>query len=742
MRKSKLFLLIVAMSIGAIALDPARAEISGLVGYWPLDEGSGNVAEELSGKGNLGQILGDIEWVETERGMALRFDGKTNVRVPDSPAWNIGPGELTFSMWVKLSENNAGDIFEHAFANKPGTWVLHAGNPPIMSFYDDKSVGKDIRFHGFQQGKWQHLALVWRRAGDGSMTSYVNGARAATLTVGVTEKQFGDLYFGSMRGYNYFKGYLKEVAIFNRALSDEEVGTLYRDGVRIEHPAVIYSKTRGNVLAVYRGGVLLRGSSVVSPATGKVLYDRKQDEDSSVGILYDVPPGQRQLFMDDYGVAKIDNLERTMHQPEKRGAVVKPDRPGEMSLQTRCVPAWDQKEKIFKLWMITSTHVAGVAGATYATSTDGVRWTKPMLGQWEFQGSRENNFVAVDPKLQWPDNAIANAVYDPHERNPARRYKGFLGAIDRRPMVSPDGVRWKLLNVPKLPSSDESNLSYDPESRTFIATLKTSGPHGRAHAIWTSRDFQSWTNLKVVFHADDEDQRLAKANVEARLADSTLHPVNVNPAACNADIYNIGIFRYQGLYIGLPAVFHSSGSDGFHLIQLACSRDLRTWQRLGDRKPFIGPSPVGQGAYDLTQLLPPSAPVVHNDELWFYYTGIKYRTAPPNPDPDWGAVCLAVLRRDGFISLDAGEKEGVLVLKPFVLTGGPLHVNVDARGGELRAEVFGEGGTHLVSEPVTGDQPRAEVRWPDGDLAAFQDRVVTLRFTLRQARLYSYWLKK
>jgi len=186
--------------------------------------------------------------------------------------------------------------------------------------------------------------------------------------------------------------------------------------------------------------------------------------------------------------------------------------------------------------MITSTPVVGVAGASYATSTDGVRWTKPMLGQWEWQGSRKNNFVALDRKMPWPHNAIENAVYDPHERDPAQRYKGFLGAYGRRPMASPDGVHWKLLDVPKLPSQDESNLSYDRESRTFIATLKTGGPHGRSHAIWTSRDFQSWTNLKVVFHADDEDQRLA---------DSTLHPVNVNPAACNADIYNIGTFRYQ-----------------------------------------------------------------------------------------------------------------------------------------------------------------------------------------------------
>ena len=156
-------------------------------------------------------------------------------------------------------------------------------------------------------------------------------------------------------------------------------------------------------------------------------------------------------------------------------------------------------------------------------------------------------------------------------------------------------------------------------------------------------------------------------------------------------------------------------------------------------------SPLGAGAWDEASVVPPSYPILRGEELWFYntvgrYYGVVLLEHGFNK-PNY-AIALSTLRRDGFISLDAGEKEGVLVLKPFVLTGGPLHVNVDARGGELRAEVFGEGGTHLVSEPVTGDQPRAEVRWPDGDLAAFQDRVVTLRFTLRQARLYSYWLKK
>ena len=52
------------------------------------------------------------------------------------------------------------------------------------------------------------------------------------------------------------------------------------------------------------------------------------------------------------------------------------------------------------------------------------------------------------------------------------------------------------------------------------------------------------------------------------------------------------------------------------------------------------------------------------------------------------AICLAVLRRDGFISLDAGEQEGTIQTEPFKLSGTKLHVNVDAPKGELRVELL------------------------------------------------------
>ena len=49
---------------------------------------------------------------------------------------------------------------------------------------------------------------------------------------------------------------------------------------------------------------------------------------------------QRQLFLDDFIIERIDGLKRVMHRPTTRGAVIKPDQPWEISLQTRCSPAW------------------------------------------------------------------------------------------------------------------------------------------------------------------------------------------------------------------------------------------------------------------------------------------------------------------------------------------------------------------------------------------------------------------
>jgi hypothetical protein len=40
-----------------------------------------------------------------------------------------------------------------------------------------------------------------------------------------------------------------------------------------------------------------------------------------------------------------------------------------------------------------------------------------------------------------------------------------------------------------------------------------------------------------------------------------------------------------------------------------------------------------------------------------------------------------------------------------------------------------------------GDLPAGEITWQTGDLRAAQGQPVSLRFTLRQGSLYSYWVE-
>ena len=156
----------------------------------------------------------------------------------------------------------------------------------------------------------------------------------------------------------------------------------------------------------------------------------------------------------------------------------------------------------------------------------------------------------------------------------------------------------------------------------------------------------------------------------------------------------------------------------------------------------MSPSRLDSGAYDTLTVSAPSQPSVHGDELWFYYLGQKSYAIISEELRDQGAGCLAVLRRDGFMSLDADNGWGTVTTEPFASMGARLSVNVDAARGALHAEVLREDG-HVVAKSVaiTGDHPNTPVHWERGDLAGLTGGAISLRFTLRDARLYSYWIE-
>jgi hypothetical protein len=140
--------------------------------------------------------------------------------------------------------------------------------------------------------------------------------------------------------------------------------------------------------------------------------------------------------------------------------------------------------------------------------------------------------------------------------------------------------------------------------------------------------------------------------------------------------------------------------------------------------------------------------LIVGDELYFYFgawSGIS-----PRLDGHMyagGSTGVAMLRRDGFASLDAGAAGGVVTTRPVLFRGGHLFVNCNVPHGELRAEVLNEDGKSIGSFaaadciPVRANKTCQVITWKgEASLSTLNDRPVRVRFLLRDGELYSFWV--
>ncbi|MFV2070945.1 MAG: hypothetical protein ACC645_28595, partial [Pirellulales bacterium] len=135
--------------------------------------------------------------------------------------------------------------------------------------------------------------------------------------------------------------------------------------------------------------------------------------------------------------------------------------------------------------------------------------------------------------------------------------------------------------------------------------------------------------------------------------------------------------------------------------------------------------------------------VVLPDRMLYYYAGSRARHGLGGPKRIGMDIGLATLRRDGWISLDAGAEPGTLVTKPFIHPGGELHLNANAEDGRIVGQFLDEQG-----EPIAGWGPSATLAANtlagrvsfDGRRAdALAGRTVRLKLNLTRAQLYAFW---
>jgi hypothetical protein len=286
---------------------------------------------------------------------------------------------------------------------------------------------------------------------------------------------------------------------------------------------------------------------------------------------------------------------------------------------------------------------------------------------------------------------------------------------------------------------------------------------------------------------DERDDQIAHARIEASLSDGSLSSDCYEDRRC--EFYTMLAFPYEDMYVGLLLVFYASyeynriglaNQSGPAEIQLVASRDLIDWYRLGDREPFIPKGKIGDFDWGMSWYC--SLPIVQNDKLLFYYTGVVHNHGGEKDVQVWqdmkakvesGAlpglcsIGLATLRRDGFVSLDAGDEPGTVLTKPISWPeNGVLHINADASGGEVEVCLCQPDGTPYEgfehSMPITDDNTDCVVVWPQSESRAFSEHThgtaaeapvargigntirpeapVRLKIAAKNASIFSFWI--
>lgn len=467
----------------------------------------------------------------------------------------------------------------------------------------------------------------------------------------------------------------------------------------------------------------------------------------------------RQLFVDNFLISET-NMQPVAHTPNfyANNPVLEPDRDWEKTVEGAPYAApfsdgiwFDEKEGKFKMWYLAGAGTIHKQDKQtfytgYAESLDGKVWYKPILDVFD-------NTNIVDTC----NRDAATIWLDKMEKDPAKRYKMFN--VERRPTdrrwqfilkYSADGIHWSNGVAQSGDLYDRSSAFYNPfrgvwalsmrystsvssRSRSYLENVDPEVAVSMAHRI---RKGVPDKNMVYWFTPSDKESR---------------HPEfpEVDPG-----IYNFDAIAYESIMLGLYSVWQGPennmcgklGIQKKNEIFLGYSRDGFHFSRQSF-KPFMAVNEV-DGAWNWGNMQSINGvPLIVGDSLYFYSSGRRLN------DIMWDSYTstgLATLRRDGFVSMQAGKAEGYLVTEKIVFDGKYLFVNADVhdKKGTLAVEILDADGNpipeYTKKECVAlkkVNSTKQMITWKNvKDLAELSGKTVRLKFYVTNGDLYSFWI--
>ena len=448
---------------------------------------------------------------------------------------------------------------------------------------------------------------------------------------------------------------------------------------------------------------------------------------------------RRELFVDDYLIERLSNVELRLQKPVPRNVAIDHDAPWEGN--TSGYHTVFRDGNLFRAYYRGSHYEPGgnyKPVVCYAESRDGIEWYRPELGLINYKGSTRNNIIWDGPgslnftpfRDRNPDcregeeyKALGSPHSDSHEEQALLAFK------------SPDGVHWSLLSEKPVMDHtvgtnvfDSQNLAfYEPRHGCYVEYHRDSiypdGVRFRQIMTCTSTDFRHWTKPQLLDFGDAPLEHL--------------YTNAVTP-----------YYRAPHIYMGFPkrlspdrrmAGNRAGGvSDGLYMT----SRDGLHFKRWGEA--FVRPG-LQRGRWETRNNMTawgiletandlPSAPKelsIYSSESFYGSEGSRLRRF--------------TLRVDGFVSANAPLKGGELITRPFTFDGGALSLNVGtSAAGSVRVELQDGDGKALKGytlrdcDEIYGDYLDRMVTWKgQADVRGLAGKPVRLRFALSDSDLYS-----
>ncbi|GAA3211481.1 hypothetical protein GCM10020216_016130 [Nonomuraea helvata] len=217
------------------------------VGEWRMDEGSGTTAADASGGGHPITANGTAAWGTGRVGKAVTLDGQgalgttgqvvhTNKSFSVSAWVKLGRGDQDMAVVSQDGAVNSG--FKLAYGPSDQKWRM-------LMFQDDANSSaytRQVSSETAQLNRWTHLVGVYDQTA-GQLRLYVDGVLVGQSAHTSTWDAQGAFQIGRAKGNGYMvdrlTGAIDDVAVYGRAMTDDEVRQLYEgwhDSLLVTYP--------------------------------------------------------------------------------------------------------------------------------------------------------------------------------------------------------------------------------------------------------------------------------------------------------------------------------------------------------------------------------------------------------------------------------------------------------------------------------------------------------------------------